>query len=89
MHPDKTPRSFTITIHIEEKMTLHELRKAVGTSAALLVVRRDEIKPSIDTASKITDALVIILDYLAKDAQYRNSGTNPCNIHGSSKTRRG
>jgi hypothetical protein len=31
-----------------------------------------EIKSSIDTASKIADALGVMLDYLVKDAQYQN-----------------
>ncbi|MCC5939276.1 MAG: helix-turn-helix transcriptional regulator [Lunatimonas sp.] len=33
---------------------------------------RDEIKPSIDTAAKIAEALTVTLDYLVKDAEYQN-----------------
>lgn len=32
----------------------------------------DEIKPSIDTAAKVADALGVTLDYLVKDAEYQN-----------------
>lgn len=43
--------------------------KAVGTSGVIIgKYERDEIKPSIDTASRIADALGVTLDYLVKDA---------------------
>ena len=46
-----------------------DLGKAVGTSGVIIgKYERDEIKPSIDTASRIADALGVTLDYLVKDA---------------------
>jgi transcriptional regulator with XRE-family HTH domain len=33
---------------------------------------RDEIKPSIDTAAKVADALGVTLVYLVRDAEYQN-----------------
>ena len=33
---------------------------------------RDEIKPSIDTAAKIADALSVTIDFLVKDGEYQN-----------------
>jgi len=33
---------------------------------------RNEIKPSIDTAAKIAEALNVTIDYLVKDAEYQN-----------------
>lgn len=54
-------------------MTQGDLGKAVGTSGDIIgKYERDEIKPSIDTASKIADALGVTLDYLVKDAEYQN-----------------
>jgi transcriptional regulator with XRE-family HTH domain len=42
----------------------------VGTSGDIIdKYERDEIKPSIDTATKIADALNVTLDYLVKDAE--------------------
>ena len=47
--------------------------KAVGTSGDIIgKYERDEIKPSIDTAAKIADALAVTLDYLVKDGEYQN-----------------
>ena len=55
------------------KMTQADLGKAVGTSGDIIgKYERDEIKPSIDTAAKIADALNVTLDYLVKDAEYQN-----------------
>lgn len=54
-------------------MTQGDLGKAVGTSGDIIgKYERDEIKPSIDTAAKIADALGVTLDYLVKDAEYQN-----------------
>jgi transcriptional regulator with XRE-family HTH domain len=54
-------------------MTQGDLGKAVGTSGDIIgKYERDEIKPSIDTAAKVADALGVTLDYLVKDAEYQN-----------------
>jgi len=54
-------------------MTQGDLGKAVGTSGDIIgKYERDEIKPSIDTAAKVADALGVTLDYLVKDGQYQN-----------------
>lgn len=45
----------------------------MGTSGDIIgKYERDEIKPSIDTAAKVADALGVTLDYLVKDGQYQN-----------------
>lgn len=55
------------------KMTQADLGKAVGTSGDIIgKYERDEIKPSIDTAAKIADALKVTLDFLVKDSEYQN-----------------
>ncbi len=60
--------SFGKTISTERKkkgFSQEELAKMVGTiSVTIGRYERDEIKPSIDIASKIADALGISLDYL-------------------------
>lgn len=57
----------------QKKMTQSDLGKIVGTSGDIIgKYERDEIKPSIDTAAKIADALNVTIDYLVKDAQYQN-----------------
>lgn len=57
----------------QKKMTQSDLGKVVGTSGDIIgKYERDEIKPSIDTAAKIADALSVTIDYLVKDAQYQN-----------------
>jgi transcriptional regulator with XRE-family HTH domain len=54
-------------------MTQGDLGKAVGTSGDIIgKYERDEIKPSIDTAAKVADALGVTLDYLVKDDEYQN-----------------
>jgi transcriptional regulator with XRE-family HTH domain len=54
-------------------MTQRDLGKVVGTSGDIIgKYERDEIKPSIDTAAKVADALGVTLDYLVKDAEYQN-----------------
>jgi len=50
-----------------------DLDKAVGTNGDIIgKYKRDEIKPSIETASKIANALNVTLDYLVKDGTYQN-----------------
>jgi len=57
----------------QKKMTQGDLGKAVGTSGDIIgKCEKDEIKLSMDTASKIEDALDATLDYLVKDGQYQN-----------------
>ncbi|MBN1185841.1 MAG: helix-turn-helix transcriptional regulator [Bacteroidales bacterium] len=57
----------------QKKMTQGDLGKVVGTSGDIIgKYERDEIKPSIDTAAKIADALSVTIDYLVKDAEYQN-----------------
>jgi len=57
----------------QKKMTQSDLGKMVGTSGDIIgKYERDEIKPSIDTAAKIADALNVTIDYLVKDSQYQN-----------------
>jgi len=57
----------------QKKMTQNDLGKAVGTSGDIIgKYERDEIKPSIDTAAKIAEALNVTIDYLVKDAKYQN-----------------
>ncbi len=57
----------------QKKMTQNDLGKAVGTSGDIIgKYERNEIKPSIDTASKIADALKVTIDYLVKDVEYQN-----------------
>jgi transcriptional regulator with XRE-family HTH domain len=57
----------------QKKLTQADLGKVVGTSGDIIgKYERDEIKPSIDTAAKIADALGCTLDYLVKDAEYQN-----------------
>ncbi len=57
----------------QKKMTQGDLGKAIGTSGDIIgKYERDEIKPSIDTAARVADALGVTLDYLVKDEQYQN-----------------
>jgi transcriptional regulator with XRE-family HTH domain len=57
----------------QKKMTQGDLGKAVGTSGDIIgKYERDEIKPSIDTAAKVAEALGVTLDYLVKDGEYQN-----------------
>jgi len=56
-----------------EKKRLTHVSKKRGTSGDIIgKYERDEIKPSIDTAAKVADALGVTLDYLVKDAEYQN-----------------
>ena len=55
------------------KITQAVLGKAVGTSGDIIgKYERDEIKPNIDTAAKIADALIVTIDFLVKDGEYQN-----------------
>jgi len=57
----------------QKKITQNNLGKAVGTSGDIIgKYERNEIKPSIDTAAKIADALNVTIDYLVKETQYQN-----------------
>ncbi len=60
--------SFGKTIALERKkknLSQEELAKMVGIiSVTIGRYERDEIKPSVDVASKIADALEVSLDYL-------------------------
>jgi transcriptional regulator with XRE-family HTH domain len=64
----------------QKKFTQGDLGKAVGTSGDIIgKYERDEIKPSIDTAAKIADALECTLDYLVKDGEYKNIDNDALN----------
>lgn len=64
----------------QKKMTQGELGKAVGTSGDIIgKYERDEIKPSIDTAAKVAEALGVTLDYLVKDGEYQNIDSDALN----------
>jgi transcriptional regulator with XRE-family HTH domain len=53
-------------IRKQKKMSQDELAKAIGAiSVTVGRYERDEVKPSIDVASKIAEALEVSLDYLA------------------------
>ena len=58
-------REKTTCARKQKKMTQGDLGKAVGTSGDIIgKYERDEIKPSMDTAAKIAEALGVTLDYL-------------------------
>ena len=53
-------------IRKQKKMSQDDLAKAIGTiSVTVGRYERDEVKPSIEVAAKIADALEVSLDYLA------------------------
>lgn len=57
----------------QKKMRQGDLGKLVGTSGDIIgKYERDEIRPSIDTAVRIADALGVTLDYMVKDSQYQH-----------------
>lgn len=57
----------------QKKMTQNDLGKTVGTSGDIIgKYERNEIKPSIDTAAKIAEALSVTIDYLVKEGEYQN-----------------
>ena len=50
----------------QKKMSQDELAKVIGTiSVTVGRYERDEVKPSVEVASKIAEALEVSLDYLA------------------------
>lgn len=55
-----------VVLHRKQlKMSRDDLGKKIGTSAPIIGrYERDEIKPSIETAKKIAEALEVSLDYL-------------------------
>jgi len=53
------------TLRKRKSISQSELGKAVGTSGDIIgKYERDEVKPSIEVASKIADALEVSLDFL-------------------------
>ncbi|SIT26175.1 DNA-binding transcriptional regulator, XRE-family HTH domain [Chryseobacterium ureilyticum] len=55
----------------DKKMSQDEVGKLVGVHGAVIgIYERNEVKPSIEVATKIIDALGVTLDYLVKDGQY-------------------
>jgi len=53
------------------KISQNELGKRVGTSGDIIGrYERDEVKPSIEVASKIADALEVSLDYLMGKTEF-------------------
>lgn len=57
----------------QKEMTQLDLGKSVGTSGDIIgKYEREEMKPSIETASRIADALGVTLDYLVNHSQYQN-----------------
>lgn len=54
----------------ERKISQNEFGKRVGTSGDIIGrYKRDEVKPSIEVASKIADTLEVSLDYLMGKTQ--------------------
>jgi len=54
----------------EKKLTQAQLGSAIGTTGDMVgKYERDAIKPSIEVAAKIADALDCTLDYLIRDIQ--------------------
>jgi transcriptional regulator with XRE-family HTH domain len=54
----------------EKKLTQAQLGTAIGTTGDMVgKYERDAIKPSIEVAAKIADALDCTLDYLIRDIQ--------------------
>ena len=54
-----------VTLRKRKNLSQGELGKHVGTSGDIIgKYERDEVKPSIEVASKIADALEVSLDYL-------------------------
>lgn len=60
----------TTDVRKQKKMSQDELGKAVGiTSVMVGRYERDEVKPSVEVASKIAEALEVSLDYLAGNSK--------------------
>ena len=54
----------------QKKMSQDELAKTIGTiSVTVGRYERDEVKPSVEVASKIAEALEVSLDYLAGNSK--------------------
>mgnify|MGYP000096835066 CR=1 FL=1 len=54
-----------LSLRKKNKWSQDELAKKIGTSAPIIGrYERNEIKPSIDTAKNIADALEVTIDYL-------------------------
>lgn len=54
-----------LTLRKKNKWSQDDLAKMIGTSAPIIGrYERNEIKPAIDTAKKIADALDVTVDYL-------------------------
>lgn len=52
------------------KLSQDDLAKKIGTSAPIVGrYERDEVKPSIDVAAKIADALGVSIDYLLGNSE--------------------
>ena len=57
----------------EQRLSQAEIGKRSGVNGDIVgKYERDEIKPSIDTAAKIADALNVTIDFLVKDGEYQN-----------------
>lgn len=56
----------------QKKVSQQELGKLSGISGDIIgKYERDEMKPSIETAKKLADALEVSLDYLVGDAELK------------------
>ena len=56
----------------EKKISQAEIGKLAGINGDIVgKYERDEMKPSIDTAKKLADALEVSLDYLVGDAELK------------------
>lgn len=54
-----------IKLRKQKKLSQNDLGKAIGTSGDIIGrYERDEVKPSIEVASKIADVLEVSLDFL-------------------------
>ena len=59
-----------VTIRKSKKMSQSDLGKLAGISGDIVgKYERDEMKPSIDTATKLANALEVSLDYLVGNAE--------------------
>jgi transcriptional regulator with XRE-family HTH domain len=57
----------------KKKLSQSETGKLLGIDGdAYGRYERNEVKPSIEVATKMADALSVTLDYLVKDAEYQN-----------------
>jgi transcriptional regulator with XRE-family HTH domain len=57
------------TLRKRKGLSQSDFGKAVGTSGDIIgKYERDEVKPSIEVASKIADALEVTLDFLVDDS---------------------